>query len=130
MQELQEMRQWRTQFEEQGINKEINAFVQDKEFFYDVKDQMANLLDHNLANGLEDAYKQAIWANPNVRAVLLERERAGGQQTDLKQRQAAAAGAGVKPAGQLAVTTEDDEKEDDLADTIRREFNKAQSGRV
>lgn len=46
----------------------------DKEFASEVIKDMTRLLESGLAKDLEDAYQQAIWSNPEVRAKLLERE--------------------------------------------------------
>ncbi len=44
------------------------------EFYDDVVDDIAALLQSGRANTLQEAYGQAIWANPEVRKVLLARE--------------------------------------------------------
>lgn len=54
----------------------IAAFVADPkhEFIADVRELMADLIDSGRAKTLEDAYSAAIWANPDTRKILLQRE--------------------------------------------------------
>jgi hypothetical protein len=56
--------------------KDITAFAADPkhEFFDDVRDMMADLVESGRANSLEDAYTAAIWANPDTRKILQQRE--------------------------------------------------------
>jgi len=128
-QELMEMRQWRQQFEGSNINNQISTFSQGKEFFEDVRHTMAGLVESGAAKSLEEAYDSACWSTPAVRQVLLSRQGKDKQTEDLKQKQTAAAGASAKPAGALDVK-DDDDKDDDLAATVRKSFSAAASGRV
>jgi len=56
--------------------KAIAAFAADPkhEFIDDVRDQMADLIELGRAKTLEDAYAASIWANPDTRKILLQRE--------------------------------------------------------
>lgn len=127
-QELAAMRQWREQQENQTIESQINAFKKDKEFFEDVRDLMADLMDSGVAKDLQDAYDKACWTNPEVREVLRQRELSGTKKDAIKNRQAAAAGASVKASGQadIQVDTDDD---DSIEASVRRAMREA-SGRV
>lgn len=56
--------------------KAIAAFGADPkhEFLDDVRDLMADLVESGRAKDLEDAYSAAIWAHPDIRKILLQRE--------------------------------------------------------
>jgi len=129
-QELAEARQWREQFEDRQVKNELAAFSQGKEFYEDVRAQMAVLVESGSVKSLDEAYDAACWATPAVRTVLLQRQGKEQEKTDLQKRQEAAAGASVKPKGEVEVKVDDDEDDDDLGATVRREFNRANSGRV
>jgi hypothetical protein len=128
-QELQAMRQWREQQESQGVMSNIHAFAQGKEFFEDVRNHMAVLIETGAANSLEDAYDASCWAVPTVRQVMLQRQGTDKKAEDLKKRQEAAGGASLTPNGALDVDDGDD-KDDDLADTVRKAYAGSVSGRV
>lgn len=127
-QELQEMRNWRAQFENDSVTSEVEAFAKDKEFIKDVNLQMAALLEGGAANGLQEAYELACWANPQVREVLLARQNGQKSKDAIKERQTTAAGASVKPQGSIDVKV--DNEDEDLADTVRAAFAAASTGRV
>jgi hypothetical protein len=57
-------------------DKAIAAFGADPkhEFFPDVRELMADLVEAGRANTLDDAYAAAIWAHPDTRKILLQRE--------------------------------------------------------
>jgi len=44
------------------------------EFFDDVRDLMADLIESGRVQTLEEAYGSAVWANPDTRKILLQRE--------------------------------------------------------
>lgn len=127
-QELTEMRTWRENFETTSIQNQIMAFAEGKEFFGDVKNQMASLLESGAAENLKDAYEAACWANPQVREVMLSRQGKEKKDDDLKNKQQAAAGASAKPAG--AVDVKVDEDVDDLSAVVRSAYNSSATGRV
>jgi len=56
--------------------KTLAAFGADPkhEFLADVRDLMADLIEANRATNLEDAYAAAIWAHPDTRKILLQRD--------------------------------------------------------
>ncbi len=59
------------------------------EFYADVKDMMADLLELGRAENLDDAYAAAVWTNPDTRKILLQREAQG--RADVKNGRARAA---------------------------------------
>jgi len=124
--EIEDMRSWREQQEQRTVDYEVQSFGTQLEFFNDVRHQMADLLEAGVAPDLQTAYDQAIWANSDVREVLLTR-RSGG--TPVSSRQAKAVGAGIKPSGAVKVTLDDDDSEDSIADTLRKAMS-ATNGRL
>jgi len=54
----------------------LAAFAADPkhEFLDEVKDLMADLIEADRAQNLEDAYAAAVWAHPDTRKILLERQ--------------------------------------------------------
>lgn len=69
----------RSQLDQQSAEESeraIAAFAADPkhEFLADVRDLMADLLEANRATNLEDAYAAAVWAHPDTRKILLQRE--------------------------------------------------------
>jgi len=71
--------------------KALAAFGADPkhEFLDDVRDLMADLIEANRATSLDDAYSAAIWAHPDTRKILLQRE--AQARTEAKATRAAAA---------------------------------------
>ena len=71
--------------------KALAAFGADPkhEFLDDVRDLMADLIEANRATSLDDAYSAAIWAHPDTRKILLQRE--AQVRTEAKATRAAAA---------------------------------------
>lgn len=61
---------------QQTASQAMEAFSADpkNEFFNDVREMMADLLEAGRAKSLEDAYQASIWANPDTRKILLQRE--------------------------------------------------------
>lgn len=95
--ELQQLKQEREKErllqEEQNnstIQQEIEAFASNPSnvYFNDVRDIMATLLNSGQAQGLEEAYEKAIWAHPQVRAALLEKQNAETQEKRKKELEA------------------------------------------
>lgn len=129
-QELQEMRQWREQEQAQQLQKQINEFSKDAEFFEDVRNDMAALLDAGAAKDLKDAYEKAIWANPEVREVLLAREAESKKKTAASQRRAKASSVSVEGADKPGLEVDLPDDDDSTAAIIREQFKAASSGRV
>jgi hypothetical protein len=123
MQELQEMRQWRQQYEGQATNAEIANFAQNNEFFGDVHLKMASFIDSGSASNLAEAYDQACWSTPEIRDVLMKREKLQG-------RQSAAAGASARPGTTAGVSIPGADDGEDLEDTVRSAFARASTGRL
>lgn len=123
--ELQEIRQWREQTEQRVVDTEVEQYGQSLEFFNDVRHQMADLIEGGFASDLNDAYEKAIWANTQVREVLLDRHNRGPASSAVATRQAKAVKASVKPSGNITVESDDDDN-DSVSDTIRKAMAAAQ----
>lgn len=67
----------REQQQTQQLQSTINQFGADPKhpFFNDVRVQMGQLISSGTAKSLDEAYEQATWANPAIRAHLLEEQR-------------------------------------------------------
>ena len=128
VQELEENRRWRREQEGSRVQSEIVSFSNGKEFFEDVRGQMADLLQSGVAEDLNDAYDKACWADPNIRKVLIERERQGQQRTDISQRQQAAGLVNIPSQGAINVKTGNEEES--LEDSIRAAFRTSSTGRI
>ena len=101
---------------EQGTQQEAESTLQQfsadpkNEFFDDVRDMMADLIETGRANSLDEAYTASIWANPETRKILLQRESeqraaAKGRRADLARRASSSVhgtprGSGVVTGGQ------------------------------
>ena len=134
--ELEEARRFREQMTHQQqvqqqteVQRQVEQFQQGREFFDDVREIMAGLFEANQVSTLEEAYDKAIWMHPDVRAVLLQREKAQQGQQQQKQRQLAAAGASGRPGTADVNSGVDFEDEDSIEATIRKSIV-ASSGRV
>lgn len=70
----------------------VGKFAEEHEFFDRVRLRMSGLLQGGVVKDLESAYNESCWADPEVRAVLLQREKAKQASADqaLTQRKAAA----------------------------------------
>lgn len=83
--------QAQVQQQNEAANQALASFAADPkhEFFEDVRDMMADLLQSGHSKDLESAYQAAIWANAETRQTLLQREAQARLQT--KQQRAAQA---------------------------------------
>jgi hypothetical protein len=87
------------------VQAHIHAFANDPAnlYFEDVKPQVAALLTSGQANDLKTAYDMAVWANPEIRGLMLQAERAKAAQADqtaqARAKATAAASAAVSVTG-------------------------------
>lgn len=111
------------------LEREIAAFRDDQAnpYFEDVRQHMAILLETGAAKTLREAYDQAIWANPNIRAELqkdLEAKAAAERKRQVDAARSAASITGSPTPGVVS---------SDAAPTIRAELERqfaAAGGRV
>lgn len=75
-QEQQEMMRLQQSKESEVVNTTIEQFAQQPghEHLDKVRVHMASLLEGGLANTLQEAYDQAVYANPETRALLLQQQ--------------------------------------------------------
>jgi len=73
---IQQQREGVAHQTELETQKALAAFAADPkhEFLDNVRDLMADLIEAGRAKNLEDAYAAAIWAHPDTRKILLQRE--------------------------------------------------------
>lgn len=110
-----------TASQEAGIKAEIDAFAQapGHEHYESVKGEMAALLGDGTAKTLQEAYDNACYAKPEVRAILI------AQQRENDRKQAAEKAAAAKKAASTNVKTRGTlpgapvVKSTDMADTVR-----------
>ena len=68
------------QREYESANESINQFAKDHEYLPEVRELMADLIDKGFAKGLEDAYDQAIWSKPDIRAKAIAKHNSSAEQ--------------------------------------------------
>jgi hypothetical protein len=82
--------------------------IQGEEFFADVKDAMADILEVAAKRGVamtpREAYNRAVWADPHVAEVLQQRQAARQAGTQGATRKAAAAASSVRGSPAVAAT--------------------------
>lgn len=111
---------------EQDARSQI-ASIENEEFFADVKDTMADILDNAARRGvsmsLKDVYNRACWATPDVADVLTQRQaaRQAASPTGPTQR-AQMAASSVKPSPTSAPGTP---VGDDIRSAVEAAFNRA-----
>jgi len=86
----------------ESLDSELNRFASapGHEHFEAVRVHMGSLISGGVAKDLEDAYQQAVYANPTTRAALLEQQRRASEESARVQRARAASGSvrGSSPA--------------------------------
>lgn len=129
-QRIDELDQWRREQESAKIDAEIEVFASNpaNEFFEDVREAMADLMDLGRAKTLQEAYDMAVWMNSAVREVLMSRKQSSTTNEVVKERQQQASGVSIKPSGKVPVKDLADE-DDDLETTVRKAMG-ASTGRV
>jgi hypothetical protein len=98
---MEQQKQEASQREYAELQRETNAFAQKPEnkFYELVKLDMAALIETGRADGLQDAYDKAIWANPEARAQLIAEQQAAERKAKAEKAAAAkkAASTNVAP---------------------------------
>lgn len=111
---------------EASLNSEIAQFASDPKnvHFETVKGHMAALLQAGQAQNLQDAYDQAIYANPTTRAAVLQQQAQAAKEEASKRAQAAKMAASVNVKSRPAVQPQ--EAIGTMEDTIRSVLRKSQ----
>jgi hypothetical protein len=125
-----EAQQREAQAKRAQIDRDVAKFAEEAEFFERVRGRMSGLSTGYSAQGvdkdLKSLYDEACWADPEIRAVLLQRERAqqatAGQASTMR---AKAASAAVKSQPAPPVPGK---QADNTADILREEMAKARRG--
>ena len=123
--QLRQVDAQRQQHTQQTVTNTLSEFASDQknEFFDDVRELMADLVESGRANTLQDAYSSAIWANPDTRKILLQREaesRAIAKNTRATHARRASLSVGGAPRGAGATTAGQNMS---LRDTIAAAFD-------
>ena len=112
------------QQQESALNSEISTFAADPahSHFESVKGHMSALLQAGQAQGLSDAYEQAVYANPETRAVMLQQQTAAALTEKTKAAQAAKASASINHTRRPTIATAAPvgTMDDTIRDTFRR----------
>lgn len=99
-QQFQSVSQSRQIAEEAQLGQTIQGFAQQHEYFEDVRETMADLLDRGLANDLDDAYAKAVRLNDDVFNKVYSQQNSGVnsqvQRADQAAKAAKAAAVSVK----------------------------------
>jgi hypothetical protein len=112
------------QKESEALNNEIVKFSSDPSHshFESVKSDMAGLLQAGLAKDLADAYEQAVWRNPTIRASILAEQQAEAKKGATQKAQAAktAASVNVRTRPSMPVSQPIGTMDDTIRSTLRR----------
>lgn len=127
--QLDEMRGWRDQQEMNRVTDDVEYYGSQQEFFQDVRNIMADLVEKGLAQNLDEAYDRACWMHKDVREVLLARNGQGATQNSVATRQRAAVGVSKAPSKPSVALTTDDPNAS-IADTVRDAYYGGTGGRV
>ena len=112
------------QQEQAKLNSEIASFSSDPNHshFESVRGHMAALLQAGQAQDLQDAYEQAVWANPQTRASLIAQQQAEAKakatQTAQAAKQAASVNTRARPS--MPVSQPIGTMDDTIRSTLRR----------
>lgn len=128
-QQLAQQEALKKQTEDNEIQGQIKAFSSDPKntHFEAVKAHMASLLSSGLAKDLQDAYDQAVYANPHTRSTLLEAQKAESTEKRVAEQKARAdaarkAGSSIKGSPGMAITKNGKINGLDLRSTIKAAF--------
>ena len=130
--ERQQEMQQRTNAEQAQVSGTIEAFAADPkhEHFEDVRVQMGMLIESGAARTLDEAYEHACWANPTIRAKLIqsqheeaEAKRKADERKAVEAKKAAGGSIRGAPAAPIAAAPG---KKETVGETIRRVTAQAQ----
>lgn len=123
----------RTNAESAHVTSTVEQFAADPkhEHFEDVRVQMGVLLESGAVKTLDDAYDQACWANPTIRAKLIESQakeaeakRKADEREAVQAKKAAAVSVRGAPAAPIAAVQG---KKESVGETLRRVSAQAQN---
>jgi hypothetical protein len=121
---IQNQQQTEQQRASQSLNSEIEQFSSDPnhKHFENVRGHMSALLQAGHAQTLQDAYEQAIYANPQTRALVLAEQQAAAKAEIAKKAQAAKTAASVNVRSRSALPSSQPigTMDDTIRATLRR----------
>ena len=127
--QLQQEKELKKQQEDASIQDTIEAFRADPKniHFETVKAHMASLLKSGLAKDLQDAYDQAVYANPQTRSTLLQQQTQTVQEKRLAEQKARAdaarkAGSSIKGSPGVAASKNGKIVQPDLRSELKAQF--------
>lgn len=134
-QEVQYLRQFKDQMENEAANYELESFAAQPghDYLEWVRDDMADLIEYGYAETYQDAYDLACFRNPQIRPYYMAAQAGNTPQqfhTQLQQRQMRAAAVTVPGSAPLEYGSDQVGEGDDLHDTVRKAWNASVSGRT
>lgn len=108
---IEQERALKKQQEDKALQTQIDEFAADEKnvHFETVRPHMGSLLRSGLAKNLQDAYEQAVYANPHTRSTLLQQQQQAVEEQRVADKKAKAeaarkAGSSIKGAPGIAAT--------------------------
>lgn len=131
MQELEESRRFRQSITQEQANSEISRFAADpkNEFFEQVREEMATLIERGVCSTLESAYEKAVFMRDDIREEVIRRRIEGERSKELASRRTAAVNASPTASNKTGAPTKAEEGDGSVADDIRNSILQL-SGRV
>ncbi len=131
-QRLQPFQAQAEQQQTQQLQSTIDQFGADPKhpFFNDVRVHMGQLISAGAAKSMDEAYEQATWANPAIRAHLLETQREATEKANAAQVQKAqqARRASVNGSPLEGATPPNGRSKGSIRDTVRDNWDELASG--
>lgn len=126
---LQQQQEFKKQTEDNELKRQIDTFAADPEHshFETVKAHMAALLKGGIAKDLQDAYEQAVYANPQTRSTLLEQQHTQAQEKRVAEQKARAdaarkAGSSIKGSPGMGAVRNGKISQPDLRSELKAQF--------
>jgi len=129
MQEIAEIKAWRSEQEYRTVANEVEGWGSNKEFFSDVRALMAELVERQMVRNIDDAYDMACRMHPEVFKVMMQRGSQPVQNASVMERQKAAAGVSKVSTGRSVPSKETPDEEKSIEDIVRESMY-ASNGRV
>lgn len=131
MQELEESRRFRQSISQEQATSAVSKFAADPkhEFFEQVRDDMALLIERGVCDSLEAAYDKAVFMRDDIREQVIKRRVEDDRKREAGNRRAAAISAVPSASNQTQVSSKSIEGDGSVADDIRNSILQL-SGRV
>lgn len=112
--EIHQLKEWREQQEFNNVVSNVENWGSSKPHFNEVRVKMGELVERGLVHSIDEAYDQACWLIPEVRAKLMQ-----PQESNINTRQRQAAGVSKQGSGKVDVNLKKTEDEMSIADIVR-----------